>query len=124
MFAVDPRRTSSAKFADAWLGLNVGTDVAMANAIGREIITADLHNKDFIAHSSQGFEDYKAHVEPYTLEYAEAITGVPGQASRNRSTMAFAGAMHHRSNPLSGSDPAQVSKSWTTSAPARTWAIR
>lgn len=82
MFAVDPRRTSSAKFADAWLGLNVGTDVAMANAIGREIIAADLHNKDFIAHSSQGFEDYKAHVEPYTLEYAEAITGVPAQAIR------------------------------------------
>ncbi len=82
MFAVDPRRTSSAKFADAWLGLNVGTDVAMANAIGREIIAADLHNKDFIAHSSQGFEDYKAHVEPYTLEYAEAITGVPAEAIR------------------------------------------
>jgi len=82
MFAVDPRRTSSAKFADAWLGLNVGTDVAMANAIGREIIAADLHNKDFIAHSSQGFEDYKAHVEPYTLEYAEAITGVPADAIR------------------------------------------
>ena len=74
MFAVDPRRTSSAKFADAWLGLNVGTDVAMANAIGREIIAADLHNKDFIAHSSQGFEDYKAHVEPYTLEYAARDT--------------------------------------------------
>ena len=33
MFAVDPRRTSSSKFADAWLGLDVGTDIAMANGV-------------------------------------------------------------------------------------------
>ena len=82
MYAVDPRRTSSAKFADAWLGLNVGTDVAMANAMGREIIAAGLHNEAFIAHSSQGFEQYKAHVDPYTLEYAEQVTGVPAEAIR------------------------------------------
>jgi predicted molibdopterin-dependent oxidoreductase YjgC len=82
MYAVDPRRTASAKFADVWLGLNVGTDVAMANAVGREIIAADLHNKEFIAHSSQGFDAYRAHVEPYTLEYAEEVTGVPAEAIR------------------------------------------
>jgi predicted molibdopterin-dependent oxidoreductase YjgC len=61
MYAVDPRRSSSAKFADVWLGLDVGSDIAMANAVGREIIAADLHNKEFIAHSSVGFEEYKAH---------------------------------------------------------------
>ena len=82
MYAVDPRRTSSAKFADVWLGLDVGTDVAMANAMGREIIAADLHNKAFIAHSSRGFDEYRAHVEPYTLAYAEEITGVPAEAIR------------------------------------------
>jgi len=40
MFAIDPRRTSSAKFADTWVGLSVGTDIALANAMGREIIRA------------------------------------------------------------------------------------
>ena len=29
MYAVDPRRTSSSKFADVWLGLDVGTDIAI-----------------------------------------------------------------------------------------------
>lgn len=82
MFSVDPRRTSSAKFADVWMGINVGSDVALANAIGREIIAADLHNKEFIAHSSQGFEDYKASVESYTLEWAEQECGVPAEAIR------------------------------------------
>ena len=33
LFVVDPRRTASAKWADTWLGLDVGTDVALANAI-------------------------------------------------------------------------------------------
>ena len=80
MFAVDPRRTSSAKFADQWLGLSVGTDIALANAVGREIIHSDLHDKDFIAHSTEGFQEYAANVEPYTLEYGEEITGIPAHA--------------------------------------------
>ena len=43
MYAVDPRLTDSAKFADAWLGIDVGTDIALANALAREIIASDLH---------------------------------------------------------------------------------
>ena len=80
MYAVDPRRTSSAKFADAWLGLSVGTDIALANAVGREIIHRGWVNEQFVEHSTSGFEDYAAAVEPYTLERASEITGVPGGA--------------------------------------------
>ena len=82
MYAIDPRRTSSAKFADRWLGLSVGTDIALANAVGREIIHAGLHDTDFIAHSTQGFDAYAAHVESYTLDWAAAATGVPAEAIR------------------------------------------
>ncbi len=91
MFVVDPRRTSSAKFADVWLGLDVGTDIALANAIGREIIHADLHNREFIAHSTEGFEAYAAAVEPYTLDMAAEVTGVPAIAIRELAH-AYAGA--------------------------------
>ena len=80
MFCVDPRRTSSAKFADLWLGLDVGTDIALANAIGRHIIANGWHDRAFIEHSTTGFEAYAAAVEPYTLEHAAAITGVPAAA--------------------------------------------
>ena len=82
MYAVDPRRTSSAKFADVWLGLEVGSDVALANTVAREIIAADLHNTDFITHSTQGFDELKAAVEPYTLERGSELTGVPAEAIR------------------------------------------
>ena len=38
LIVVDPRRTSSADWADLWLGIDVGSDVALSNAIAREII--------------------------------------------------------------------------------------
>lgn len=80
MYCVDPRRTSSSRFADSWLGLSVGTDIALANAVGREIIANGWHDKAFIASATTGFDDYRAAVEPYTLERAEIITGVPAAA--------------------------------------------
>ncbi len=80
MFCVDPRRTSSAKFADVWLGLTVGTDIALANALGRQIIANGWHHQRFIDHSTTGFAEYAEAVQPYTLDHASTITGVPASA--------------------------------------------
>jgi len=82
MYAVDPRRTSSAKWADVWLGLDVGSDIALANAIGREIIASGFENRAFIEHAASGFAEYRACVERYTLDYAERITRVPAAVIR------------------------------------------
>ena len=82
LIAVDPRRTSSAEWADLWLGLDVGSDIALANAMAREIIHAGLANEEFIGRATSGFDDYRRTVEPYTLEYAERETGVPAAAIR------------------------------------------
>jgi formate dehydrogenase major subunit len=82
LYAVDPRRTSSAEWADVWLGLDVGSDIALANAVGREIIANGLEDKEFIARATSDFEAYKAKVETYTLEYAERETGIPADAIR------------------------------------------
>jgi len=80
---IDPRRTVSAEWADLWLGLDVGSDIALASAIGREIIRAGLHNRAFISRATQGFEAYAAGVEKWTLEAAEKTTGVPAAAIRD-----------------------------------------
>ena len=73
LYAIDPRRTSSAAWADVWLGLDVGSDIALANAIGREIIAAGLCNTAFIERATTDFEDYKAAVEPYTLDTRSGV---------------------------------------------------
>ena len=82
MYTVDPRRTSTAKFADLWLGIDVGTDIALANAMSREIIAADLHDKRFIDHATAGFDAFADHVDSYTLERAASMTGVKAHAIR------------------------------------------
>ena len=82
LYAVDPRRTSSAEWADVWLGLDVGSDIALANAVGREIIAAGLEDKAFIARATSDYDSYKAKVETYTLDYAERETGIPADAIR------------------------------------------
>ena len=80
MIAVDPRRTSSAQWADLWLGINVGSDIALANAVGREIIAQGLTNQEFISEATEGFEAYAELVDHYTLDRASQVTGVPADA--------------------------------------------
>jgi predicted molibdopterin-dependent oxidoreductase YjgC len=82
LFVVDPRRTASAQWADTWLGLNVGSDIAIANAMAREIIHAGLANDAFIKNATTGYDAFRAAVESYTLEYAERETGVPAAVVR------------------------------------------
>ncbi|GHH82003.1 formate dehydrogenase subunit alpha [Streptomyces sulfonofaciens] len=83
LYSVDPRRTSTAEWAESWLGLNVGTDIPMAHAIGREIIHAGLANTAFIERATSGFEEYRKLVEPWTLSLAEKVTGVPAEAIKD-----------------------------------------
>jgi predicted molibdopterin-dependent oxidoreductase YjgC len=77
LYCVDPRRTSSAQWAHVWLGLNVGSDIALSNTMAREIIHAGLHNEAFVTRGTSGFDEYKASVEEWTLDHGEAVTGVP-----------------------------------------------
>jgi predicted molibdopterin-dependent oxidoreductase YjgC len=77
LYAMDPRRTTSAQWADVWLGIDVGTDIALSNTMAREILRAGLHDREFIERATTGFEAYAESVEPWTLERGEEVTGVP-----------------------------------------------
>ncbi len=82
LYAIDPRRTTSAMWADVWLGIEVGSDIAMANTVAREIIASGLHSAEFIDHATTGFEAYAESVEPWTLERGAEISGVPASVIR------------------------------------------
>jgi formate dehydrogenase major subunit len=82
LYAMDPRRTPSAQWADVWMGLNVGSDIALSNTMARVIIHEGLAHQDFIARATSGFEEYRESVESYTLEAGERITGVPAEVIR------------------------------------------
>jgi len=79
LVSVDPRHTASAQWADEWLSINIGTDIALSNAIAREIIHAGLANEGFIKTATTGYEEFAASVEPFTLDYAASETGIPAE---------------------------------------------
>jgi predicted molibdopterin-dependent oxidoreductase YjgC len=77
LVVIDPRRTVTAQWADTWIGLNVGTDIALSNAMANEILAGGLEHRRFIANATSGFEEYRASVEASTPESVAAVTGVP-----------------------------------------------
>ncbi len=82
LVVIDPRRTTTSEWADLWLGPDIGSDIALANAVGREIIAAGLAHRAFVERATAHFEAYRESVEPYTLERAAEISGVPAEAIR------------------------------------------
>ena len=91
LFVMDPRRTPTAAWADTWLGLRVGSDIALANAMGRVIIHEGLANAEFIRRATTDFEKYRDCVRKYTLEFAEQETGIPADVIRE-TALAYARA--------------------------------
>ncbi len=77
LIVADPRRIELAARADLHLQMQPGTDVALFNAMLRHVVAAGLHDRAFIARRTHGFEAVAQAVEPYTLERAETITGIP-----------------------------------------------
>jgi len=76
LYVIDPRRTTSADWADGWLGLEVGTDIALANGVARVILERGLENRTFIDRATDGFAAYRECVEDYTLAAVARETGV------------------------------------------------
>jgi predicted molibdopterin-dependent oxidoreductase YjgC len=93
LFVVDPRKTSSAEWAATWLGLHVGTDIVLANAVAREILASGLEHRSFIEHATSGFDEFRAHVEPFSLEFAAEVCGVDADDIRSLAH-AYADASH------------------------------
>src|SRR5258708_11086533 len=64
------------------MGIHVGSDIALSNAMAREIIHAGLAHNGFIENATEGFAAYRESVEAYTLEVGEQLTGVPADVIR------------------------------------------
>ena len=76
LYVIDPRRTSTAEWANGWLGLEVGTDIALANAVGHAILEEGLHNQKFITHATDNLEGYRQVVARYSPETVGPKIGV------------------------------------------------
>jgi formate dehydrogenase alpha subunit len=93
---INPKRIELCDQADLWIQQRPGTDVALFNAMARVILDEGLADLEFIRTRTEDFEAWRASLEPFTLEQASALTGVPAadiaQAARWYARPPFAGS--------------------------------
>lgn len=73
---IDVRETEAAAQSDEVLLIRPGTDAALALALMHVIIAEGLHDRNFVAEHTVGFEALAAHVRAYTPAWAAPITGI------------------------------------------------
>lgn len=76
LIVADPRVTKTAMMADIYLPVKPRSDLALINAILRIVIEEELYDKEFVATHTTGFDELRASLAPYTLDYAAHITGL------------------------------------------------
>ncbi|WP_084301954.1 molybdopterin-containing oxidoreductase family protein [Desulfonatronovibrio hydrogenovorans] len=74
---IDPRQIEETKFADKWLQIRPGTDLALMLAWIRIIIEEDLYHREFVEKWTKGFDRLKLAVQDYTPEKVSRITWIP-----------------------------------------------
>ncbi|MDE1176621.1 MAG: formate dehydrogenase subunit alpha [Edaphobacter sp.] len=77
LIVADLRKHEMAERADIFFRPNPSSDIVWLNGISRYILDHNLHNPRFIAQWVNHFDEFKASLEPFTLEYTEQITGIP-----------------------------------------------
>jgi len=83
---IDPRRIELARYATVHLQPRPGTNVALLNLLLREVLDAGLADEAFIAQRTEGYAEFRAHLQGLDPDALAAICGVErelvGQAAR------------------------------------------
>ena len=76
---IDPREIKIAKYADHFLQLRPGTNVALLNMMLYYIIDEGLEDSSFIESRTEGYDDFIEQLRDLDIDEMERITGVDGQ---------------------------------------------
>ncbi|MSP60000.1 MAG: formate dehydrogenase subunit alpha [Myxococcales bacterium] len=76
LVVADPRRIDLVQFAERYLPIKVGSDLALLSAMAQVIIEEGLQKESFLTARSEGFAEYSAHVALLTPEWAAPICGI------------------------------------------------
>src|ERR1700732_5310671 len=76
LVVIDPYRTRTAACADWYLPINPGSDAALALGMMHVIINEGLHDTDYLARYTTGFDQLREKVQEYSPERVEKWTGI------------------------------------------------
>ncbi len=74
---IDVRETEATARSDEMILIRPGTDAALALGLMHVIVRDGLHDREFVAAHTVGFEELRAHLVGHSPEWAEAACGVP-----------------------------------------------
>ncbi len=74
--AIDARLGTVASFANEWLAVNPGTELALLLCICNGLISSGHYDKEFVAANVSDFDQWAAAIADYRPDWAEGITGV------------------------------------------------
>ena len=79
---IDPYRNETSRFADEHWQIKVGTDAALALAIGNEIFRNNWQDTSYLSEFAHGLDEYRDACAQWTLERAAEYCDVPLDALR------------------------------------------
>lgn len=91
---VDPRFSNSQKFANEWVPIVPGTDLALVLAMSNVLVSEKKYDAAFVEKYGEGFDEYVATIAQYTPEWASEITKVESDTIR-RLALQMADAAPH-----------------------------
>ncbi|MBS0522305.1 MAG: molybdopterin-dependent oxidoreductase, partial [Proteobacteria bacterium] len=78
VIVIDPRRTRSARAADLYLPIRIGTDAALALGVMHMLVRDGLANRDYLAKHTLGFDKVEKEILPkFPPARVAEITGLP-----------------------------------------------
>ena len=84
VIVIDPRRTRSARAADLYLPIRIGTDAALALGVMHILVRDGLANRDYLAKHTLGFDKVEKDILPkFPPAKVAEITGLPSPTSRS-----------------------------------------
>ena len=76
-YTIDPVLTRTGKLADKHFAIYPGSDLALAMGLIHVIIGEKLHDADYVANYTNGFDDLAKLASEYPPERVEQLTGIP-----------------------------------------------
>lgn len=78
-YTIDPHRNRTGALADKHFFINPGTDAALALAMMHVIIGEGLHDAEYVANHTEGFDALREHVRAWTPQRAAELTGIAAE---------------------------------------------
>lgn len=79
LIVANPREINLCRFADIWLRLKPGSDVALLMGMMRVIVDEGLHDLLFVEEHCENFDEFKASLQKFDLSFVEQVTGIPAE---------------------------------------------